>query len=51
MDRFCFQGAKVTKQARNLTSVNPGSEIEWEFKLPAGKERELSYEYKVLLAR
>jgi hypothetical protein len=42
---------KVTKVARNLTSVNPNSEIEWEFKLPAGGGRELSYQYKVLLAR
>jgi hypothetical protein len=42
---------KVAKVARNLTSVNPNSEIEWEFKLPAGKDRELSYEYKVLLSR
>lgn len=42
---------KVTRVARNLTSVNPSSEIEWEFKLPAGKDRELPYQYKVLLAR
>jgi hypothetical protein len=42
---------KVAKVARNLTSVNANSEIEWEFKLPAGKERELTYQYKVLLAR
>jgi len=43
--------SKVTKVARNLTAVNPSSEIEWEFKLPAGKDRELTYQYKVLLAR
>jgi hypothetical protein len=42
---------KVAKVARNLTSVNPNCEIEWEFKLPAGESRELSYRYKVLLAR
>jgi len=41
----------VAKVARNLTAVNPGSEIEWEFKLPAGKDRELTYQYKVLLSR
>ena len=42
---------KVAKAARNLTSVNASSEIEWEFKLPAGQDRELAYQYKVLLAR
>jgi hypothetical protein len=42
---------KVAKVARNLTSVNPNSEIAWEFKLPTGQSRELSYQYKVLLAR
>jgi hypothetical protein len=42
---------KVTKVARNLTSVNSNSEIEWEFKLPAGKDRELPYQYKVLISR
>jgi hypothetical protein len=42
---------KVAKVARKLTSVNSNSEIEWEFKLAAGKDRELSYQYKVLLAR
>lgn len=42
---------KVTKVARNLTSVNPNSEIEWDFSLAAGKERELEYQYKVLLER
>jgi hypothetical protein len=42
---------KVAKVARNLTAVNPNSEIEWEFKLAAGQSRELTYQYKVLLAR
>ena len=42
---------KVVKVARNLTPVNPNSEIEWEFKSPPGQSRELSYQYKVLLAR
>ena len=42
---------KVTKVARNLTSVNSNSEIEWEFKLPAGKDREPPYQYKVLISR
>ena len=42
---------KVTKLARNLTAVNPNSEMEWEFSLPAGKDRELTYQYKVLIGR
>ena len=42
---------KVAKVGRNLTSVNANSEIEWEFKLTPGKDRELTYQYKVLLAR
>lgn len=42
---------KVTRVARNLTAVNPNCDIEWEFKLPAGQNRELNYQYKVLLAR
>ena len=42
---------KVTKVARNLMAVNSTSEIEWEFKLEAGKSRELNYQYKVLVNR
>jgi hypothetical protein len=42
---------KATKLVHSLASINPNSEIVWEFKLPAGKERELTYQYKVLLAR
>lgn len=42
---------KVTKRAHNLTSVNFNSEIEWELKLPAGTDHEITYRYKVLLAR
>jgi hypothetical protein len=42
---------KVAKVARNLTSVNSTSEIEWEFKLAPGQSRELTYQYKVLLNR
>jgi len=41
----------VAKVARNLTAVNPNSQVEWEFKLPAGEAKELSYQYKVLLSR
>lgn len=42
---------KAAKVARDLTSVNSNSQIEWEFKLPTGKDRELTYQYKVLLSR
>ena len=34
----------ATKVARNLAAVNPTSEIQWEFKLPAGQTRELTYQ-------
>jgi hypothetical protein len=43
--------SKVTKGSRRLTSVNPSSEIEWEFDLPSGKTKELGYQYKVLIYR
>ena len=42
---------KASKVARTLTAVNSTSEIEWEFKFPAGQTRELTYQYKVLLNR
>ncbi len=42
---------KVTKVARKLTAVNPNSEIEWEFHLPGGKDKEINYSYKVLVYR
>jgi hypothetical protein len=42
---------KVTKAAHNLAGVNPTSEIEWEFHLPAGKDHEINYQYKVLIRR
>jgi hypothetical protein len=42
---------KVSKVVRKLTSVNPSSEIEWEFNLSAGNEKEISYQYKALVSR
>jgi hypothetical protein len=42
---------KVTKLARNLAAVNPTSELEWEFHLPAGKDHEITYRYQVLIRR
>jgi len=41
---------RVSKVVRKLTAVNPSSEIEWEFDLAAGKEKELSYQYKALVS-
>lgn len=45
------EGGKVTKVAKKLTAVNPQSEIEWEFALAAGAEKELTYNYKILVRR
>jgi hypothetical protein len=42
---------KVKRVARKLTSVNPASEIEWEFKLAGSKEKEITYQYKALVSR
>jgi hypothetical protein len=42
---------KVTKVAKKLTAVNPDSEIQWEFTLDGGGEKELTYEYTVLISR
>jgi hypothetical protein len=42
---------KVTKLAHNLAAINPTSEMEWEFHLPAGKDHEINYQYKVLIRR
>lgn len=45
------QLSKVTRVAKKLDAYNPTSEIEWEFDLPAGQERELTYEYRVYISR
>jgi len=45
------EGGKITKVAKKLTAVNPQSEIEWEFNLPAGAEKELTYNYKIFVRR
>jgi hypothetical protein len=42
---------KVAKVVHKLTSLNPSSEIQWEFQLPAGAEKEVHYECKVLIYR
>ncbi len=45
------QDGAVSKVVRKLTSVNPTSEIKWEFSLPAGGARELAYQYRTLVYR
>jgi hypothetical protein len=47
----CSDNGKITKVAKNLAAVNPQSEIEWEFNLPAGAEKELTYNYKIFVRR
>ncbi|HEY0457278.1 MAG TPA: hypothetical protein VGE41_12980, partial [Verrucomicrobiae bacterium] len=42
---------KVTKVVKKLTSVNPNSEVEWEFQLAGGKTKEIEYVYKALIYR
>ena len=42
---------KATKLARKVTAVNPQSEIEWDFDLEPGAEKQLAYTYKVLVRR
>jgi hypothetical protein len=45
------QEGKVTKVVRTLTALNPTTEIEWEFDLDPGQEKELTYQYKALIHR
>ena len=45
------QDGKSRKVAESLAAVNPNSEIEWEFDLASGAEKELAYRYKVLIRR
>ena len=45
------QAGQVTKMARQLTGMNPSSEIQWEVELDKGAEKELSYQYKTLVYR
>ncbi len=45
------QASRVTRVAKKLDAYNPTSEVEWEFDLPAGQERELTYQYHVYIAR
>ncbi len=45
------QDGKSRKVAESLAAANPRSEIEWEFDLASGAEKELTYKYKVLIRR
>ncbi len=47
----CNEKGKIAKVAKKLSAVNPQSEIEWEFALPAGAEKELTYNYKIFVHR
>ncbi len=43
--------AKLSKVARAIAALNPTSELEWEFVIEPGKQKELGYTYKVLINR
>jgi hypothetical protein len=45
------EGGKVSRVTKRLSAVNPKSEIEWDFDLAPGVERQLTYQYKVLIKR
>lgn len=45
------QNGKVARVVKNLTAVNPQSEVEWDFDLAPGAEKELTYQYTVFLNR
>lgn len=42
---------KATKLAMRLNSVNPDSQIAWDFELKPGVDKVLTYQYKVLIYR
>lgn len=43
------QDGKASKIVINLTSLNPTSQIEWEFSLASGETKELTYQYKAIV--
>ncbi|MHB1000149.1 MAG: hypothetical protein ACYC27_12965 [Armatimonadota bacterium] len=45
------EGGKVSKVAKRLSAINPQSEIEWEFPLAAGANKQLTYKYKIQMHR
>lgn len=45
------EGGKVSRVTKRLSAVNPKSEIEWDFDLAPGVEKQLTYQYKVLINR
>lgn len=42
---------KIVKVVKKLNSVNPDSQVSWEFELAPGAEKVLTYQYKVLIYR
>jgi hypothetical protein len=45
------QGGEVTRVVKRLSAVNPTCEINWDFELKPGEDRELTYTYRTLVAR
>lgn len=45
------EGGKAVKVVKKLNSVNPDSQVSWEFELAPGVEKVLTYQYKVLIYR
>lgn len=44
-------GGKIVKLAKKINSVNPESQVTWEFELAPSAEKVLTYQYKVLVYR
>ncbi len=42
---------KATLRTEGVSSVNPRRELQWDIKIPAGGEKELTYRYEVLVDR
>ncbi len=42
---------KIVKLAKKLNSVNPDSQVTWDFELAPGAEKVLTYQYTVLVYR
>jgi len=42
---------KIARVVKKLNSVNPDSQVSWEFELTPGAEKVLTYQYKVLIYR
>ena len=45
------ENPKATLRTEGVSSVNPRRELQWDIKIPAGGEKELTYRYEVLVDR